>query len=124
MGQEDSFPDSWTKENMVVFQKKLPVSLEEYHNQHRLSIEHRDDFWRLEGERLKWDKKFTSVVIEDFSNTSISWFSDGTLNPCRNVLDIPIENGKGSERALVYFRYDGNIQSYNYLQLQKGSCPQ
>ena len=117
MRQKDSYTDSGMEEDKKLFKENMYADPENYQKLYRNSIEHREEFWRLQAEHLKWDRGFTTVMEEDFSSASISWFSEGKLNACRNALDVQIENGKGSEKALVYFTNDRQMRSYSYKGL-------
>lgn len=53
---------------------------------HRQSIEHPDDFWRRESQRIHWETPFTQVL--DYSNPPFArWFVGGTTNLCYNAID-------------------------------------
>jgi len=117
MEQKNLYTDSGVGKNKELFKKNMYADPENYQKLYRNSIEHRDEFWRLQAEHLKWDSEFTTIMEEDFSTVSISWFSEGKLNACRNALDVQIENGKGSEKALVYFTSDRQMRSYSYKEL-------
>jgi len=117
MGQENTNTDSGIEKINELFQKDLSYNLEGYRELYHNSIEHRDEFWRFQARRLKWDKEFIKIVEEDFSDAGISWFSDGKLNASRNALDAHIENGREDEKALVFFTDDLQILSYSYKEL-------
>ena len=113
MDQEEIYKYS----GMEKFKKKIPTNLQDYTTLYRNSIEKRDEFWKMQAGRLKWDREFTIVAEEDFSSGEISWFSDGKLNACKNSLDVRIEEGRGSENALVYFTSDMQAKCYSFQEL-------
>eukprot|EP01037_Dinobryon_pediforme_P028165 gene28165-biopygen16744 len=60
-----------------------------YQAMYRQSVEHPDDFWREQAQRLHWAKPFTKVKNTSFDphNVSIKWFEDGELNVSYNCVD-------------------------------------
>lgn len=118
MNNEDSIQESETGKYNKIFQAKIPANIQEYHILYHRSIEQREKYWGVQAKRLKWDKDFTTTVREDFSTADIAWFIDGKLNGCKNALDVHIEDGRGSEKALVYYTPDGHLKSYSYNELQ------
>jgi acetyl-CoA synthetase len=117
MEQEDSLTNFKMEDYRNFFKMNTVKDLEGYRELYKKSIENRNDFWRFEAERLRWDQIFTTVVEEDFSTASVSWFPEGRLNACRNALDIHIKNGRGSEKALVYFDKDMQSLTFTYKDL-------
>lgn len=70
-----------------LFPPRLPADHQEYFSFYRMSVEKRTEFWSVQARRLLWDKKFTTAEEADFAEGRISWFPDGALNACRNVLE-------------------------------------
>jgi len=50
------------------FQEKIPSNLQDYSALYRNSIENREEFWKMQAERLKWDNGFTVISEEDFAS--------------------------------------------------------
>jgi len=94
----------------------LPSSLREYHRTYHASIEHRNEYWRLQAGQLVWDAEFTEVVSEDFTTASITWFAGGRLNGCRNALHRHMDGNGAARTALIHFTGEGEI-SYSYGEL-------
>ena len=66
MEQNDSFPVSGNGGNHP-FSLKLPTGLHDYRELYVKSLDHRDEFWRLQAQLIQWDRDFTAVFREDFS---------------------------------------------------------
>ncbi|MFA6471817.1 MAG: AMP-binding protein [Candidatus Latescibacterota bacterium] len=98
---------------------KFPASLQKYHLFYRQSIEHREEFWKRQANRIIWDAPFTQVVQEDFRMGAVSWFTGGKLNACRNVLETGRKNGESKKPALRYFTDGGDILSYTWEDLDR-----
>ena len=111
MAQDSSFKDMGGTGNQGLYPVKFPDSLQEYHLLYRQSIEHREEFWSRQANRVAWDAPFTQVVRENFSNGAVSWFEGGKLNAARNVLDANRKNGAAAKTALRYFTGDGGLVS-------------
>lgn len=95
----------------------IPENLEDYREKYRLCLEQRNGFWKNEADFIKWDSPFNTVVNEDFSAFSISWFGDGRLNGTVNAVDVNVEKGKGSETAVVLYGSGGKSVSLTYSEL-------
>ncbi|OWT57395.1 propionate--CoA ligase [Candidimonas nitroreducens] len=53
---------------------------------HRQSIEHREEFWRREAQRIHWHEPFTEVL--DYSRPPFArWYVGGRTNLCYNAVD-------------------------------------
>lgn len=119
MAQDSSFKDMGETGNQGLFPEKFPESLQEYHSLYRQSIEHREEFWSRQANRVTWDAPFTEVVHENFSNGAVSWFEGGKLNAARNVLDANQKNGAPAKPALRYFTGDGDLKSWSRQDLDR-----
>ncbi|TVQ81342.1 MAG: acetate--CoA ligase [Flavobacteriales bacterium] len=76
-------------------------------------------FWGKQAERIHWNKKPQEILSQD-EKGFYRWFEDGELNTCYNALDIHIENGRGSQRALTYDSpVTGTIAHFTYQQLHE-----
>ncbi|MDP2982793.1 MAG: AMP-binding protein [Candidatus Latescibacter sp.] len=119
MAQDSSIKDMVETGNQGLFPEKFPDSLQEYHLFYRQSIEHREEFWSRQANRVAWDAPFTQVVHENFSNGAVSWFEGGKLNAARNVLEANLKNGAAAKPALRYFTGDGGLVSLSRQDLDR-----
>jgi acetyl-CoA synthetase len=70
------------------FAKQANIKAPEYHELYRQSIEHPDEFWAKQAERLSWSKKWSKVQECSFkSPVSIQWFIGAELNVSYNCID-------------------------------------
>lgn len=65
------------------------------------SINQPDVFWSRAGEAIKWVKKW-DTVLDDSKKPFFRWFVGGRLNTCYNALDYHVENGRGSQVAIIH----------------------
>jgi len=94
-----------------------PSDIDHYRTLYADSINNREEFWRTRAELIKWDKAFETIVDEDFSAGTISWFSEGKLNACFNALDNHQENGAAGATALTCYDSNGVSRTYTYKEL-------
>lgn len=73
-------------------------------------------FWARQANMLSWDKPFTQIL--DWSQAPVaSWFSDGKINACFNVLDRHVLAGLGDRVALYFEGEPGDSKTYTYSEL-------
>jgi propionyl-CoA synthetase len=65
------------------------------------SINDPEAFWGQAAEDVHWYKKWDKV-LDDSNKPFYRWFVGGEINTCYNALDFHIENGRGSQDALIY----------------------
>ena len=81
------------------------------------SINDPDGFWTGPAEDCHWYKKWDKVLDES-NKPFYRWFTGGVVNTCYNALDYHVENGRGSQHALIYDSPVTNtIRKYTYDQL-------
>ncbi len=68
---------------------------------YRRSIDDPEGFWAEAAEAIHWDKRWDKVLDES-NKPFYRWFTGGRLNTCYNALDFHVENGRGSQPALIY----------------------
>ena len=117
MAEKRSHTDSGERTRRELIPLRLPGGLKEYHGLYHKSIESREDFWRIQANRLVWDREYLTVVHENFSEGVVSWYTEGTLNACRNALDIHLERNGGGARALLHIDGEGGVHSSTYREL-------
>ena len=94
---------------------------EDYERLYTRSIEHSDDFWTQQAERLEWHRKPTRIAGWSYDPVDIRWFEDGKLNICHNAVDRHVTAGHGDRVALIFEPDDpdGECRHITYAQLQE-----
>ncbi|AHY46907.1 propionate--CoA ligase [Rubrobacter radiotolerans] len=94
------------------------MSLDEYREFHRRSVEEREEFWEGEARRIDWHRPFERVL--DYSEPPFSrWFVGGELNLCHNMLDRHLEE-RGEQDALVYHSSETEEKhAYTYREVHR-----
>ena len=67
---------------------------------HRYSIENPEGFWKEQSDEIHWFKK--PSIIKGKDPLKNEWFVDGKLNLSYLCIDEHIEDGFGSQTAIVY----------------------
>jgi len=98
--------------------QKLPARLDAFRRLHRHTLDHREQFWAAQAERLQWQTAFSCVVKEDLSRPLVSWFCDGQINAAQNALHRIIEKGKGEAPALVFYPKSGQPGTLTFNELK------
>jgi len=89
-----------------------------YETAHRMSIDDPNRFWGAAAEECFWYKKWDKV-LDDTKKPFYRWFSGGATNTCFNALDVHVENGRGSQNALIYDSpVTDTMRAYTYSELR------
>lgn len=88
-----------------------------YQQEYNASIASPVDFWANKAKDLPWYKPAQKVLSKD-ENGIDRWFVDGEMNTCYMALDHHVENGRGSQLALIYDSpVSGDSYQYTYAEL-------
>jgi propionyl-CoA synthetase len=89
-----------------------------YQAAYEQSIKDPENFWAAAAEEIAWTKRWDKVL--DGSNLPFyRWFVGGELNTCYNALDYHIDQGRGSQAALIYDSpVTDTIRTYTYTELR------
>jgi propionyl-CoA synthetase len=88
-----------------------------YEEVYRYSLEDRDSFWAVAADGINWEKKWDKI-LDDSRPPFYRWFSGGRLNTCYNALDFHVEQGRGSQTAVIYDSpVTGTIRKISYREL-------
>lgn len=71
-----------------------------YASAHKSSIENPEEFWRKQADEIHWFKK--PSIIKGSDPLKNEWFIDGKLNLAYLCVDKHVEDGFGSQTAIVY----------------------
>jgi len=82
------------------------------------SIKDPNGFWGEAGEKVHWYKKWDKV-LDDSNKPFYRWFKGGEINTAYNALDLHIDQGRGSQAALIYDSpVTDTIKTFTYSQLR------
>jgi propionyl-CoA synthetase len=75
-------------------------------------------FWSEAAEDVHWHKRWEKA-LDDTRPPFHRWFVGGEMNTCYNALDVHVEEGRGSQLALVYDSpVTNSIKTFTYLELR------
>jgi acetyl-CoA synthetase len=69
------------------FARNARLSLADYEEMYRRSIEEPDGFWAEEARRIDWVTAPTVISNWSFDPVDVKWYQDGVLNLCHNCVD-------------------------------------
>ena len=89
-----------------------------YTDAYEQSINDPDGFWGKVAEDCHWYKKWDKV-LDDSNKPFYRRFTGGETNTCYNAVDLHVENGMGSQDAIIYDSpVTDTIKKYTYSQLK------
>ena len=89
-----------------------------YQDQFDRSLSDPAGFWAEAAEQIDWIERWDRVLVSHAPN-SHRWFVGGVMNTCYNAVDRHVENGRGSQVALIYDSpVTGTTKSYTYSDLK------
>ena len=75
------------------------------------------DYWQEQAELVAWYKA-PQTTLSTNQDSWHDWFKDGELNSCYLALDYHVEQGRGSQTALIYDSpVTGQKQKFSYQEL-------
>lgn len=107
----------------ALFEPKSDLTLQQYQQKHKESIEDPETFWGKAGkEHLDWFRTFDSVLEGDFQYGDIRWFSGGMLNLSYNAMDCHLAT-KGDDLAIIWEGDEPtDIRRITYRELLRKVC--
>ncbi|KGJ87975.1 Acetate--CoA ligase [Colwellia psychrerythraea] len=85
--------------------------------QHELSLKSPEKYWQEQAKLVAWYKS-PETILSTNDNSWHDWFVDGELNSCYLALDYHVEQGRGSQTALIYDSpVTGIKQTFSYFEL-------
>ncbi len=83
------------------------------------SLQDPEGFWGEAAEAVHWYRKWDKV-LDDSNKPFYRWFTGGRLNTCYNALDLHIEQGRGTQAALIYDSpVTGKLRTFTYEELRE-----
>lgn len=84
------------------FSKNANITLKQYKEMYKQSIENPTKFWAEQAKRLTWFKKWDKVLSHDFKNAKIKWFEGGKLNVSYNCIDRHLDSPIRNKAAIIW----------------------
>jgi len=88
-----------------------------HNEQQALATNSPEDYWQEQAKLVAWYKAPQNILStnDDYWH---EWFADGELNSCYLALDYHVEQGRGSQTALIYDSpVTGQKQKFTYQEL-------
>ena len=93
-------------------------SLEQYHADHKRSIDDPEGFWSNIAEHFVWKRKWDSILQWNFTEPRVKWFEGAQLNITENCIDRHLAD-KGDQPAIIWEPNDPSertrVVTYNIL---------
>jgi len=77
------------------------LSIEDYQNQYKQSVDNPEDFWANIAGEFVWRKKWDKVLEWDFKKPEVSWFKGGKLNITENCIDRHLPT-RANQTAIIW----------------------
>ena len=102
---------------------KKDITLEQYKQKHKESIENPEGFWGAEAKaQLDWFRPFDKVLQGSFAHGDVRWFTGGLMNLTYNALDRHVAT-KGDQVAIVWEGDEpDDIRRITYNELLRKVC--
>jgi len=88
-----------------------------YETTYKASIEDPESFWSKAAELIEWSRRPIEIFSAGFGPYG-RWFADGRMNTAFNCLDRHVNNGRGSQPALIWesgITGESRVLSYSEL---------
>ena len=110
-----------------LFPAKSDITLDQYKELHKQSIEDPETFWgKAAKEHLDWFRPFDKVLEGSFEHGDVRWFQGGKLNLSYNALDRQVDknfNKRANDIALVWEGDEPNdIRKLTYEEVLRKVC--
>ncbi len=97
------------------------ANVKEYENLYKYSIEHREDFWAEQAEKLNWYKKWDKVLDAD-NPPFYKWFTGAKTNIIYNAIDRHQSTSVRNKLALIWEGEPGDLRTFSYHALNREVC--
>ena len=92
-------------------------TMEDYKKAYKESIEHPEKYWAKIAETLVWQKKWTTVMQQNFADAQHQWFIGGKLNVTENCVDRHALGSRKNKAAFIWEGDIGDSKSMTYQEL-------
>ncbi len=97
------------------------ANVKEYENLYKYSIEHREDFWAEQAEKLHWYKKWDKVLNSE-NPPFYKWFTGAKTNIIYNAIDRHQLTSVRNKLALIWEGEPGDLRTFSYHALNREVC--
>jgi len=99
------------------------LSLEQYHNEYKKSVENPEAFWDNIANEFIWKQKWTKTLEWNFDSPDVKWFINGKFNITENAIDRHL-SAKANETAFIWEpnAVDGIHRVITYQNLHDEVC--
>ncbi|MCP4326435.1 MAG: propionyl-CoA synthetase, partial [Alteromonadales bacterium] len=88
-----------------------------YIEEQKLGANSPENYWQEQAKLVAWYKN-PQTILSTNQDAWHEWFADGELNSCYLALDYHVEQGRGSQTALIYDSpVTGKKQTFTYQEL-------
>jgi hypothetical protein len=89
-----------------------------YEDLYRESLDNPEAFWGKAAKGIRWERKW-DCVLDNSHSPFVKWFSGAVLNTCYNAVDFHVENGRGTQNAVIYDSpVTDTIREFTYAELK------
>ena len=92
--------------------------VKDYESLYRRSIEHREEFWADEAEKLQWYRKWDKV-LDDSQKPFYKWFVGGKINIVHNAIDRHLATWRRNKLAFIWEGEPGDSRYFSYHELNR-----
>ena len=106
------------------FKRTARTNEDEYFQRYQYSIEHPDEFWAEQAQKLEWIKPFSKVKDTNFDpeNFKIEWFADGQLNVSANCLDRHLKEHPYKPAIIWEGDHPSRHKIISFVELHDETC--
>ena len=106
------------------FKRTARTNEDEYFQRYQYSIEHPDEFWAEQAQKLEWIKPFSKVKDTNFNpeNFKIEWFADGQLNVSANCLDRHLKEHPYKPAIIWEGDHPSRHKIISFVELHDETC--
>ena len=99
-------------------QVKENANVQEYEETYKFSIEHREDFWAEQAEKLDWHQKWNKV-LDSSNHPFYQWFVGGKTNIIHNAIDRHLKTATRNKLAFIWEGEPGDQRTFSYHALNR-----
>lgn len=94
------------------------ANIKDYDKTYERSITDREGFWAEEAKKLKWYKKW-KTVLDDSEKPFYKWFTGGKINIIDNAIDRHLETYRRNKLAMIWEGEPGDVKTMSYHALNR-----
>ncbi len=94
------------------------ANIKDYDKTYERSITDREGFWADEAKKLKWYKKW-KTVLDDTNKPFYKWFTGGKINIVDNAIDRHLATHRRNKLAMIWEGEPGDVKTMSYHALNR-----